>query len=97
MRSDVVVVRDLAVVQQSRDSYLRLDRPLLVAMLFGKRLATPSYCSYATPGAGTSIRFLPALAKKFGIFFTAGFKTKHAETLNLFRQAACACCRRAAP
>ena len=87
LHADVIVVRDLAVVQHARDSYVRLERPLLVALLFGKRIATPSYCSSAAPVAGTSICFLPALKQQFGIFFTASFRTKHDETLKLFRQA----------
>ena len=83
----VVVVRDLAVVQQARDSYLRLDRPLLAAMLLGKRVAAPQYCGSATPGGGSSILFVPAFKKKLGVFFTPHFKDNHGSTLELFRRA----------
>ena len=83
----VVVVRDLGVVQQARDSYLRMERSLLAAMLLGKRVATPQFCGSATPGGGTSILFVPALKKKFGVFFTPHFKDNHASTLELFRRA----------
>ena len=83
----VVVVRDLGVLQQARDSYLRMERPLLAAMLLGKRVATPQFCGSATPGGGTSILFVPAFKKKFGVFFTPHFKDNHASTLELFRRA----------
>ena len=88
MQADVVVVRDLAVLQKAKDSYVRLDRPLLAAMLFGKRVAVPMYCWSTLPGAGTSCCFRPCLTKKFGIFFTARFAANHSDTLNMFRQAA---------
>ena len=87
MPADVVVVRDLAVLQQASDSYARLDRPLLLAMLLGKRVATPLYCASASPGARVPIQFIPLLRKKFGVFFTAGFRAKHDSTLVMFRRA----------
>ena len=87
MESDVIVVRDLAVVQKARDSYIRMDRPLLAAMLFGKRVATPLYCASASPVGGSSIQFLPALRKKFGVFLTATFRGRHGSTVDMFRRA----------
>ena len=88
MESDVIVVRDLAVVQKARDSYIRMDRPLLAAMLFGKRVATPLYCASASPVGGSSVQFLPALRKKFGVFLTANFRARHGATVDMFRRAA---------
>ena len=87
MESDVIVVRDLAVVQKARDSYIRMERPLLVAMLFGKRVATPLYCASASPVGGSSVQFLPALRKKFGVYLTAKFRTSHGSTVDMFRRA----------
>ena len=87
-KADVIVVRSLAVVQKAREVEERLPNPLLVAMLFGKRVATPAYCQAAKPGGGTSIKFQPLLKRKF-YFFTPRFKTKHDPTLtSYFRRAA---------
>ena len=70
--ADVIVVRDLSLVQEARDGTdVRLPQPLLNAMLLGKRVATPSLCNASAPGGGTSIVFQPLLRHKFYVFFYA--------------------------
>ena len=88
-RADVLVVPDLALLQEARDNRdAYMPSHFMAAMLLGKRVATPSYCSSAAPGGGTSIRFLPALRKKFHVFFTAEFRASHPQLLNLFKKEA---------
>ena len=85
----VIVVHDLAVVQDERDCAGKcLDLPFHHAFLVGLRVVTAAYLNASAPGAGTSNAFEPALRKKFVVFFTERFKTKHAQSVARFCKAA---------
>jgi len=88
-KADVIIVPDLAVLQSVRDSKdERISRALLCAMLFGKRIGTATLCHELVPGAGTTIKFEPLLARKFALFFTPHFTENHNSTIDMFRRAA---------
>jgi len=70
--ADVIVVEDLLVVQRAREGGHMPDA-VLWAMLYGKRIATPPYCSLAAPGGGTSILCQPCLRTPYKVFFPACF------------------------
>ena len=81
-------MRDLSVVQQLRDSADRLPTALTIAVLYGKRVAAPSFCLASAAGGGTSIVFKPACLRKFAVFMTPRFQTSHVNCTAEFRRAA---------
>jgi len=83
--ADVIVVEDLLVVQRAREGGHMPDA-VLWAMLYGKRIATPPYCSLAAPGGGTSILFQPCLRKPYKVFSSLFLRPRAEEPCSSFRR-----------
>ena len=86
--ADVVVVKDLSIVQQAREKEnWPFSTWLTIVILEGKRVATPAYCSSTKPAGGTSILFQPALkGKQFKVFLTPHFQANHKYLTQRFRR-----------
>ena len=69
------------------DSAKRIPTDLLVAMLFGKRIANPGFCSQGRLGGGTSIKFQPLMRRQFSIFLTPRFRRDHGSSAGYIDRA----------
>ena len=86
--ADVIVVKELSIVETVRnDSAKRIPTDLLVAMLFGKRIANPGFCSQGRLGGGTSIKFQPLMRRQFSIFLTPRFRREHGSSASYIDRA----------